>query len=69
MFIGYGCMHRLAARLAKLSNEANTQLAQFREPQTAPLGLDTGAGDPGMKRGTKGGITMFAHGTQRGARL
>ena len=58
-------MHRLAARLAKLSNEANTQLAQFREPQTAQLGLDTGVGNLGNKKGTRGEITVVAHGSSK----
>ena len=53
-------MHRLAARLAKLSNEANTQLAQLREPLT-PSGPDTGASETVSKRGTKGVIAVSAY--------
>ena len=59
---GHGCMRRLAARLAKLSNEANTQLAQLREPQNGPHTSDTGAGESGSKRGTKGVIVVSAYG-------
>ena len=60
-----GCMHRLAARLAKLSNEANTQLAQLREPQSGLPGPDTGAGDSGSKRGAKGMIAVSAYGSSK----
>ena len=57
-------MHRLAARLAKLSSEANTQLAQLREPQNAPP-LNATAATPATKRGNKGAVAVSAYGNSQ----
>ena len=51
-------MRRLAARLAKLSSEANTQLAQIKDPRDGPISATLGANDLGMKKGSKGRVPI-----------
>ena len=51
-------MRRLAARLAKLSSEANSQLAQIKDPRDGPISATSGLSDLGIKKGSKGIVAI-----------
>lgn len=51
-------MRRLVARLAKLSSEANSQLAQIKDLRDGPNSATLGVNDLGMKRGSKGIVAI-----------
>ena len=51
-------MCRLAARLAKLSSEASTQLAQIKGPRDGPISATSGVNDLGVKKGSTGIVSI-----------